>query len=61
MQGRYRCLAARCGDIGGLPRFQPEYSQVLEGEDTYPCLLLYLSEDMGLEGIPYQEYQTGCG
>ena len=40
---------------------EPEYCQVLACEDTYPCLLLYLSEDMGLERIPHQEYQTGCG
>ena len=26
-----------------------------------PRVLLYLSQNMGLEGVPHQEYQAGCG
>ena len=33
---------------------------VIPCKDTDPGLLLYFSEDMGVERIPYQEYKTRC-
>ena len=60
LQRGHRGMATGRSDTGGLSGLQPEYSQIPACQDTNSRLLLYLSEDMGLEGIPHQEYQTGC-
>ena len=39
---------------------QSGYSQVCPCKDTDPGLLLYFSEDMGLERVSHQEYKTRC-
>ena len=53
---------------GDIVSWQPDvvilvdsgYSQVCSCKDTDTGLLLYFSEDMGVEGVSYQEYKTRC-
>ena len=53
-------LATECCYSGGLSGIQSGYSQVCPCKDTDPGLLLYFSEDMGLERVSHQEYKTRC-
>ena len=59
-KGRYCFLETGCCYSGRLSGIQSGYCQVCPCKDTDPGLLLYFSEDMGVERIPHQEYKTRC-
>jgi hypothetical protein len=42
------------------PGFNLGIAKFLKVQDLYSRLLLYIPEDMGMEGISYQKYQKGC-
>ena len=54
VQGGYRGVASRRGDLGRLSGFQPRHSPLRPQAHADTCLLLYLAEDMGLEGVAHQ-------
>ena len=54
MQGRHHEMGTRRGNPRRLSGIQPEYRQVRTCQGGHASLLLYLTEDMGMEGMAHQ-------